>query len=144
MLSAQAYLELVRKQWQTTSGLAVKIDRADKPPLIAKFGAEPMRYQRLPNFLSDHQPYTGPPGRNQLITRLLAEECELCGSTEEVEVHHIKSIQQLTKRYRKQGKETPRWVQKMAEIYRNTLVVCKDCHRTIHHGIYDGKKLVSD
>lgn len=132
-----------RQQWETTSGLAVKIERVDKPPLIATFGADPMHYQRLPEYLHDRQPYTGLPKRRQFLTRLLAETCELCGNQTQVEVHHIKSIRQLTKRYRNQGKAVPPWIQRMAEMYRNTLVVCKPCHLAIHQGTYDGKKLAS-
>ena len=33
--------------------------------------------------------------RNELIQRLLAEECEMCGSTVDVQVHHIRALRDL-------------------------------------------------
>ena len=30
--------------------------------------------------------------RSEVIERLLAQECELCGSTDKIEVHHIRKL----------------------------------------------------
>ena len=35
-------------------------------------------------------PYKVYGGRTELVKRLLAEKCELCGSTKNIEVHHIR------------------------------------------------------
>lgn len=119
--------------------IEVKVERDGKPPLIARFGAKPIRYNKFaaiedvtPNLVTR---------RSQLITRLLAEKCELCGKDGEIEVHHVKGIRGLIKKYKGRGKDMPWWVQRMAEMYRNTLIVCHDCHVKIHNGTYDGAKL---
>jgi PHP family Zn ribbon phosphoesterase len=69
--------------------------------------------------------------RNELIKRLLAEKCELCGSKMNVEVHHIRKLADLKEKGRK---EKPRWVKKMAQRRRKTLIVCANCHENIHRG----------
>jgi hypothetical protein len=71
------------------------------------------------------------PARNELLKRLLANTCELCTSTEQVEVHHIRKLADL----KKQGQvEKPLWVRVMAARRRKTLIVCRQCHQAIHAG----------
>ena len=64
---------------------------------------------------------------NTLDNRLKAKVCELCGTTESdhYEVHHINKLKNL------KGKE--RWEIAMIAKHRKTLVVCRDCHRSIIH-----------
>lgn len=64
---------------------------------------------------------------NTLENRLKAKACELCGTTESnhYEVHHINKLKNL------KGKE--RWEIAMIAKHRKTLVVCRDCHRSIIH-----------
>lgn len=64
---------------------------------------------------------------NTLENRLKAKVCELCGTTESdhYEVHHINKLKNL------RGKE--RWEIAMIAKRRKTLVVCRDCHRSIIH-----------
>jgi hypothetical protein len=69
-------------------------------------------------------------GRSELLQRLLADECELCGSAEKCEVHHIRKLADLSKEGRK---EKPLWVKRMAARQRKTLVVCQECHQGIHY-----------
>lgn len=67
------------------------------------------------------------PATNASIrARLATGICELCGkkTDEPMEVHLIPSIKTL------QGEEL--WKQIMRNKHRKTLVVCSDCHRTIH------------
>ena len=80
--------------------------------------------------LVEHLPNVARPERNELLKRLLAEKCEMCGSRENVEVHHIRKLADLEKG----GKERPRWVKIMAARRRKTLVVCRVCHQAIHAG----------
>jgi predicted HNH restriction endonuclease len=68
---------------------------------------------------------------NELVKRLLADICELCGSKTNIEVHHMRKLADLKEKGRK---EKPRWVQKMAQRRRKTLVVCATCHDNIHRG----------
>jgi group II intron reverse transcriptase/maturase len=122
-------------------GLQVELERSDKPNLVARFGSRPIRYQRVVTELKDERwmPYLK--GRSQLSDRLMADHCELCGRTENIEVHHIRKLKDLqTKYYRK---NRPRWVARMIAIRRKTLVLCRKCHLAIHNGTYDGKAISS-
>jgi hypothetical protein len=76
-------------------------------------------------------------GRSELIERLLAEKCELCGQTGKVEGHHIHKLKDLQKKTR----PLEIWEQKMIAIRRKTLFVCDACHKKIHNGTYDGRRL---
>jgi group II intron reverse transcriptase/maturase len=77
---------------------------------------------------------------NELGKRLLAERCELCGSQEHIEVHHIKSIKSMIRENRGKRKVAV-WQEAMMRRNRNTLVVCHPCHQAIHHGKYDDRRL---
>lgn len=70
---------------------------------------------------------------SELVQRLLADTCELCGATGYVEVHHERSMKSLKARWK--GRKTkPRWVKAMLLKRRKTLVVCKTCHTNITFG----------
>ena len=69
--------------------------------------------------------------RTELERRLMANTCELCGSQENVQVHHVRALKDLHKKGRT---EPPYWVQIMAARQRKTLVVCQQCHMDIHAG----------
>lgn len=72
--------------------------------------------------------------RSDLIERLQANECELCGSTQNCEVHHIRKLKDLKRRWA--GRKTkPDWVIRMIAMSRKTLVVCHECHLKIHDGL---------
>lgn len=56
-------------------------------------------------------PYKVYGGRTELIKRLTADTCELCGSSKDIEVHHIRKLADL----KTKGKSAPPvWVQIMA------------------------------
>jgi hypothetical protein len=76
------------------------------------------------------QPIAFRPGPD-LLVRLAAEICELCGSEQNVEVHHIRKLKDLKLKGRK---ERPRWVRYMAARQRKTLVLCTSCHDDFHAG----------
>ena len=101
-----------------------------KSPLVAQFGGIPLKRKRQA-LLVDQRPQRYGFQRNELIQRLLADECELCGSSVDVEVHHVRALRDLN--VKGQG-EKPLWVQVMAARKRKTLVVCRTCHMNIHHG----------
>ena len=108
----------------------VKQQDNGKRPLVAQFGGIPLQRQRQA-VLVDQQPQRYRTDRNELVKRLLADECEMCGSTVDVEVHHIRALRDLN--VKGQGTK-PKWVQLMAVRKRKTLVVCRTCHMDIHHG----------
>ena len=107
-----------------------------KRPLVAYFGGIPLKRQRQA-VLVDQQPQRYRADRTELIQRLLADECEMCGSTVDVEVHHIRALRDLNVKGRR---EKPKWVQLMAARKRKTLVVCRTCHMDIHHGRINPQK----
>ena len=77
--------------------------------------------------------------KSDLIQRLQMSACELCGSQEDCQVHHIHKLSDLRKRW--QGrKEKPMWAKTMIAIRRKTLVVCGRCHADIHAGRPTPKK----
>ena len=78
------------------------------------------------------------PLRHQILDRLNANTCELCGYQSDVpsefQVHHVRKLQDIKQKYRQRGKPIPRWVLAMVSLNRKTLVVCKPCHLAIHSG----------
>ena len=107
-----------------------------KRPLVAQFGGIPLKRNRQA-VLVDQQPQRYRTELNELIQRLLADECELCGSTVNVEVHHIRALRDL---YVKGQGNKPKWVQVMAARRRKTLVVCRPCHLNAHGGNWNPQK----
>lgn len=109
--------------------LKVVVERPDKKPLVAIWGGISLSYKR--KAIIQDKPYKVYGGRTELIKRLLADKCELCGSTKDIEVHHIRKLADLKKPG--QG-EVPKWVELMSARKRKTLVVCRECHVAIHNG----------
>ena len=114
---------------KVSKGLQVIVQREGKKPLIAKWGGIPLK-RKLQAILND-QPPTLWPSRSELEKRLLADTCELCGSQDRVEVHHIRALKDLEQKGRQ---EKPLWAKVMSARKRKTLVVCWSCHRSIHAG----------
>jgi len=119
--------------------LEIQVPREGKKSLVARFGGIPLRRQPMAALI-DQSPNVARPERNELIKRLLAEKCELCGSREHVEVHHIRKLADLEKG----GRERPRWAKIMAARRRKTLVVCHNCHQAIHAGRPTQRRHVPD
>ena len=111
-------------------GLQVVVERKEgKQPLVATWGGISLRHRKRAT-LND-QPAEVKGNRSELLQRLQAERCELCGSQEQIEVHHIRHLRDLNRPGR--GPK-PRWVQVMAARRRKTLVLCRRCHVDIHAG----------
>lgn len=123
----------------TTEGpkriLQVVVEREGKKPLVAQWGSISLA-RREKAILNDF-PTTFWNPRTELIQRLLAQKCELCGSQEGVEVHHVRHLRDLQQKGRK---EKPSWVKVMAARRRKTLVVCLECHQSIHRGQLHSKR----
>jgi hypothetical protein len=109
----------------------VSIERTGgRKPLVARFGGIPLRRQKNA-VLVDSVPVLAPPGRKELVSRLLAGRCEICGQTDGVQVHQVRKLADLA---RPGQHEKPEWVGIMARRRRKTLVVCGACHAGIHLG----------
>lgn len=115
-------------------GLGYITKRPGQKPLCATFGTHTMKRQGfhlkmdLDKIRVTHVP------RTQLVDRLLANQCEICGATNQIEVHHIRAMKDLKS-------QTSDWAKLMVAMRRKTLVVCQTCHHKIHAGLYDGTKL---
>lgn len=103
------------------------VERDGRKPLVAQFGGIPLRRKKNA-VLTDRYPLPVTVRRKELITRLLAGECEMCGQTGTVEVHHVRRLAELDR----PGRPQPVWAQLMAKRRRKTLVVCSHCHDTAH------------
>lgn len=114
---------------RTVPCLQVVVPRENKPPLVATWGGISLSYKK--KAVIEDAPYQVYGGRTELIKRLLANKCELCGSEENIEVHHIRKLADLNKH---NGKLVPKWKEIMSARCRKTLVTCRDCHHAIHNG----------
>jgi group II intron reverse transcriptase/maturase len=110
--------------------LETRVPRVGKEPLIARFGGLPLR-TNLTAYVEDRLLARKPQRGTELLQRLLANECEACSSTEDVEVHHVRRLADLNLQGRK---PPPDWVRLMASRRRKTLVLCRVCHDNIHAG----------
>jgi hypothetical protein len=111
-------------------GLQVTVERAGRSPLVAQWGGVSLaRKIRIGN-LDDHPTQVWNSGRSEIIKRLLADTCEMCGSHDGVEVHHVRHLRDLRIRGRA---NPPAWAEQMAARQRKTLVVCRACHEGIHY-----------
>jgi hypothetical protein len=103
-----------------------KMERKDKEPLTAHFGANPLK--RKPDTEIRDTYGVRKSTRSELQQRLYTDECQMCGLNGKIEVHHVRGLKDLTK---PGGKTKPAWVRRMAALRRKTLIVCKTCHRAI-------------
>jgi group II intron reverse transcriptase/maturase len=109
--------------------LRVVVERDGKKPLVAEWAG--FSLARRQTAILDDQPKTAWNGRTELLERMLADTCELCGSADNVEVHHVRGLKDLQQK----GREArPAWAITMAARQRKTLVVCRNCHKAIHNG----------
>ena len=126
---ATKYKAMIEVQGKKYSVLQVTVPREGKKPLVATWGGIPLKWNT--NATLDEQPPKLYTGQTELEKRLLAELCELCGSTEDVEVHHMRARKDL---HEYPGREKPPWVRRMIALKRKTMPVCRTCHEDIHAG----------
>jgi len=123
------YQATLETKGKTYKGLQVVRERPGKKPLVATWGGISLVWT-LKAQLND-QPQLVYSGRTELVERLLAHECEWCGSTKDVQVHHIRALKDLNEH---KGREKPEWMKLMAARRRKTMVVCLKCHQDITAG----------
>lgn len=104
--------------------LRLIIPREGKKPRIATFGGIPLK-RRMKTAIKDQVilPYANK--RTEIIERLRNNTCEVCGSKEHRQMHHIRKLADLNK----QGKrEKPLWMKIMIARKRKSIPLCKRCH----------------
>jgi group II intron reverse transcriptase/maturase len=121
-------------EWMTC--LRVIVPREGKRDLIAVFGGISHR-REISKPICD-APRLVYNTRSELLERLLRDECELCGSNENCNVHHIRKVADLEQK-RRTGQLQP-WEVIMLTRRRKTLVLCRQCHMDVHMGRYDGTR----
>lgn len=136
--AAWVYQRYYRESPQRVMGITVEVARENRRPVTAWFGAKPIRFDKWAT--SGDVKRRLIINRSELLERLLAEKCELCGSTEGIQVHHMRKLKDVKKQC-SSHKEAPQWAAKMLNLGRKTLIVCTQCHREIHSGTYDGPRL---
>jgi group II intron reverse transcriptase/maturase len=104
-----------------------RIERNGRQPLVARFGEIPLHRRKTATVL-DQQPIRVDYPHKELLTRLLADTCEICQQPAEVQVHHIRTLKDLGA----PGPLQPPWAKAMATRRRKALVVCAPCHDLIH------------
>ncbi len=114
---------------KTVPCLQVTVPRVNKKPLVATWGGISLVHKR--KAVIEDVPYKVYSGRTELIKRLMADTCELCGSRKDIEVHHIRKLADVKN---KGLPNAPTWAQVTAARNRKTLVVCRECHVAIHNG----------
>lgn len=98
---------------------------------VFTWGGIPLQRRYIVNIPLEDQKTRGYQGSSELVARLLANRCEVCGKeTRELEGHHVHKLKDLEKRYR--GKQIPYWVFVMTTRRRKTLFLCRACHHQIH------------
>ncbi len=111
--------------------IKVTVERDGKKPLVAMFGGFSLERKHVWE-INDQlpAPMTSLGTHTEILQRLLADQCEICGSTDKIEVHHVRKLAEV------KGPKNERtdWKKYMASRQRKTLVVCQKCHQTIHAG----------
>jgi group II intron reverse transcriptase/maturase len=124
------YIKSVTFPHGTRKCVEVIVERDNKKPLVARFGGIPLKRQ-LKATMNDQSLTPWKPKRSELLQRLLADECEVCGAVGNIEVHHIRALKDLKVKGRR---EKPLWMQIMSARRRKTLMVCRKCHDDIQYG----------
>jgi hypothetical protein len=126
---ARKYKATVDTPYGPRKCLEARVERCGRKPLVARFGGIPLRRQQ-DAVISDRALVPGIVRHKELVTRLLADRCEICGNAGQVHVHQVCKLADLGK----PGQPRPAWAELMARRRRKTLVVCQPCHDTIHAG----------
>ena len=107
------------------AGFEVRVEREGKPPLVAQWGGISLAWS-IDTTLDDRFVPFRFANTTEIVQRLLAETCELCGSRDRIQVHHIRALKDLK---RKGRPDKPLWVTVMAARRRKTLVALSSMPR---------------
>ena len=134
--SVKAMLAKYKTRVQTKKGKTLKciqvtVNRKGKKPLVATFGGFSLERKQFTTVYDPLPiPYNAKDTHTEIIQRLLADECEICGKTGGIEVHHVRALKNVM------GAKNARtdWKRYMASRQRKTLAVCQECHALISAG----------
>ncbi|MDR7871401.1 MAG: group II intron reverse transcriptase/maturase [Tissierellaceae bacterium] len=126
----------LKQKTGTRKIIGVKYNTPEGEKVLTYFN-ESLSKQNSPSSYVKDTIYEVYENRCQLIDRLNANKCELCGykgDTKEFEVHHIRKLKDIKQKYSKRGSNIPEWVLTMSRMNRKTLVLCIKCHKNLHNG----------
>lgn len=132
------YKAEIMVQEKKYKALQIKIPREGKKPLVTTWGGVPLIWNIKAN-IEEHPKMVKRGHHSELIQRLLAGYCELCGSTEQIEVHHVRAMKDLNTY---PGREKPEWVKRMIALRRKTMPLCRTCHEDVTNGRPPRQKLI--
>jgi RNA-directed DNA polymerase len=130
-------MTLAHKHKSTTSKIVKEMRRADGEWVrtvehkeyrlyrLKTDHAEPQRTDWLVDYIPNTSAFTL--SHTELERRLSAKVCEVCGSTKDVEVHHVRALKDI-----KNSKSL--YDQMMIARRRKTLILCSLCHHKLHAG----------
>jgi group II intron reverse transcriptase/maturase len=107
--------------------LKLTIERAGQRPLVAIFGGLSLRRKQTAMKDQVLMPYIR--RRSEIVERLLNNTCEVCGSKEHIQMHHVRHLADLNKKGRR---EKPLWMKIMIARKRKSIPLCKRCHDDVH------------
>ena len=116
--------------------LKLVIQREKKKPLVAIFGGLPLKRRKNPP-IEDRVILPYARITSEIVERLLTDTCEVCGSKENVEMHHVRHLKDLNK---KGKREMPLWMKIMISRKRKSIPLCRRCHDDIHHNRPESKR----
>lgn len=115
--------------------LGVRIVRGKETKLYEL--AVPEHLRNVRKFRTSSRPFRDPLAVLNYKLRCqsaLDEICSVCGSSDRVEMHHVKHL-------RKGSTPLPGFTGLMSRLNRKQLPVCVPCHQQIHQGNYNGLSL---
>lgn len=117
--------------------------RPNKEPLTATFGGIPFKRKPEGMGVVDFEFRTAwfrpASNRSEVVQRMMADKCELCEAEGvPLQMHHIRQLRDIDRPGRRPKEQ---WERVMAARKRKSLAICKDCHKRIHAGRYDGPKV---
>jgi hypothetical protein len=102
-----------------------QLDRGSRRPLTARFGEVQLTRDKRAR-IADPPVILPAHPRKELLARMAAGKCELCGrGSRPVETHQVKNLAAL-------DPADAAWKATMARRRRKTLVLCRDCHDRVH------------
>lgn len=71
---------------------------------------------------------------NRVSRSTLGRKCFICHSKDRTEMHHVRHV-------RKEGSRYSGFRKEMSLLNRKQIPLCRECHRKVHGGLYDGIQL---
>ena len=113
--------------------LSVKVKGKNGKEYEFYWGGVSLKIEPVGTYLKDREPLPLHYRRTELVQRLSVDTCEHCKSHDNIEVHHIRKLADLRRRW-KGRKKKPDWVVWMITRNRKTMILCQECHVKLHSG----------